>query len=161
MKLKTLIGSFLIVLCFACIGLAQSEKELVIKTARALETEPKSAETIKMRETALRWVVETDQVHLLVCGDLIGAILDKKNKNGSDMTGAYTIGMAAFKIENPTQAEDENAAQLAGLQTALKTYEVLIRDKPKTKFDKVDALIQKRDKGELAAFVAAADCGKK
>jgi hypothetical protein len=161
MKLRPVLGSFLIVMFCATLSIAQNEKELVIKTARALEIDPKSSSTIKMTGPALQWVIETDQVSIIACGGVFSLFSDKKNKNASDMTVAYTIGMAAFKLENPSQAKDENAAQLAGLDTALKNYEALVKDKPKTKFGKVDALREKRDKGELAAIVNAADCGKK
>jgi hypothetical protein len=142
-------------------GFAQNEKELVIKTARALETNPLANDTIKMREKALRWVIETDEVHLIVCGGVFSMFSDKKNKNGSDMIASYTIGMAAFKLENPAKANDENAAQLAGLETALKTYEAIVKEKPKTKNDGIEALLVKMNNGELAAAVNAADCGKK
>ncbi len=139
----------------------QNEKELVIKTAHALQTNPAAKETIKMREKALLWVIKTDEVNLIACGGVFSLFSDKKNKNGSDMTAAYLIGMAAFKLENPSMASDENASQLAGIETALKTYELLIKDKPKTRSEKIDSLVGKRDKDELAAFVNATDCGKK
>ncbi len=75
------------------------------------------------------------------------------------MTMGFMIGMAAYKLENPTK--DENAVQLAGLETALKAYEIAVPEKPKTKSDQVEALLAKRSNGELAALVNAGDCGKK
>ena len=77
------------------------------------------------------------------------------------MIAAYTIGMGAFKIQNPGRIADENAAQLAGLELALKVYESIVKEKPNTKFDPVEAVIVKRNSGVLAAEVAAANCGKK
>jgi hypothetical protein len=140
---------------------AQNEKDLVIKTARALEAGPLDGEARKAYGNALRWVIETDEVSIIACGGVFSLFSDKKNKNSSDMTAAYTIGMAAFKLENPEKAKDENAAQLAGLQTALKTYEGAVKEKPKNKFEKVEALIEKRNSDQLAGVVNAADCGKK
>ena len=75
------------------------------------------------------------------------------------MTGAYMIGMAAYRIQNPSA--DENAVQLAGLELALKAYEIAVKEKPKTKSDPIEALLVKRSNGELAGIVNAADCGKK
>ena len=161
MKKTCFLFVLLAIASLAQANFSQNEKELTIKTARALETAPLSSETIKMREKALKWVIETDEVHLTVCGEIFGFFSDKKNKNSSDMTGSYTIGMAAFKLEFADKATDENAAQLAGLNTALKTYEAIIKEKPKNKFDKIDALLAKRDSGQLAAMVNAADCSKK
>jgi len=77
------------------------------------------------------------------------------------MTMGYTIGMGAFKIGSPDKATDENAAQLAGLLLALKAYENGVADNPKTKFDKIETLLQKRTAGELTALVTGFDCGKK
>jgi hypothetical protein len=139
--------------------LGQTEKENVIAAARALESSPLEKETAKKAERALKWAIETDEVSLIVCGGTFSLFSDKKNKQSSLMTMAYTIGMAAYKIENPTK--DENSVQLAGLETALKAYEMAVKEKPKTKSDQVDALLVKRSNGELPAIVSAADCGKK
>jgi len=154
------LAALIIAIC-APAAFAQNEKELTVKTARALETSPLSNETANMEKTALKWVIETDDVHLIACGGVFALFSDKKNKNGSEMTAAYTIGMAAFKIEHPDQANDENAAQLAGLVTALRTYVAIVREKPKTKFDPVDALIDKMNNNQLAEVVNAQNCGKK
>lgn len=145
----------------AQLGFGQTEKEMVIKTARALEEKPFDKETKKMREQALKWVIETDEVSITACGGVMKPFLEKKNKFGSELTVAYTIGMAAFKLENPDKAKDENATQLAGLETALKSYEAILKENPKGKFEAVDALLTKRSNGELINYVVSADCGKK
>ena len=138
---------------------SQTDKENVVAAARALETAPLDKETSKMADRALKWAIETDEVHLVACGGTFTLFSDKKNKQSSLMTMGYTIGMAAYKVQNPTA--DENATQLAGLETALKAYEGAVKEKPKTKSDQVEALLAKRANGELAALVAAAECGKK
>ena len=140
-------------------ALGQSEKENVIAAARALETTPLDKSTAKIAERALKWTIETDEIHLIACGGTFGTFSDKKNKQSSLMTMGYMIGMAAYKIQNP--AADENAVQLAGLETALKAYEIAVKEKPKTKSDQVEALLVKRANGELVALVNAANCGKK
>jgi hypothetical protein len=154
-----LLGIFIVL--FTGFAFAQTEAELTIKAARAIETTPTSYETIKQREHSLKWLIETNDVHLIVCGGVFDLFSDKKNKNASEMTAAYTIGMGAFKLEFPAKAGDEDAAQLAGLNTALKTYESLVKEKPKTKFEKIESLIQKRDSNELAGIVSGFGCGKK
>ncbi len=153
--------SLALTLLFVSISFAQNEKELTIKTARALETAPLAVGTVQMREKALKWVIETDQVNIIVCGKIFELFSDKKNKNAGEMTAGYTIGMAAFKLEFPEKASDENAAQLAGLETALRSYETIVKEKPKAKFEKIDALVEKRSNGQLNALVTDANCGKK
>src|SRR5690349_8843755 len=111
----------------------QSNKDLVVRAAKAMETAPGTPETAQLASPALKYLIETDEVSLIVCGGVVSPILEKKNKNGSEMVGAYTIGMGAYKIQNPTST-DEDAAQLAGLELALKVYQSVVTAKPKTKF---------------------------
>ena len=166
MLTKRSVSSFIVTAAFLFVlsagsAFGQTDKENAVKAARAHETAPFAKETAAMREKALKWVIETDEVHLTVCGGIFSMFSDKKNKNATEITTAYTLGMAAFVIENADKANDEDAIQLAGLESALKTYEAIVKEKPKTKNDKIDALIAKRDSGQLAADVKAADCGKK
>ncbi len=137
----------------------QTEQENVVAAAQALESAPLDKDGARSTQRALKWLIETDQVSLTVCGGTFGLFSDKKNKHSSSMTMGYTIGMGAYRIQNPTA--DENAVQLAGLETALKVYEIGVKEKPKTKFDAVEALLPKRSNGELAAMVKGFDCGKK
>ncbi len=160
MKKSAIIFTFLIIGLSAQFSFGQSEKELVIKTARALEETPLDKETIKMREKALKWVIETDQVTVGLCGGIVGLFSDKKYKYSGELITTYSIAMAAFKLQNPDKKSDEGAAQLVGLESALKTYESILREKPKTKSDTLDTLVSKRNTGELSALVATIDCSK-
>jgi hypothetical protein len=161
MKIVAMLFAILIAGFAAQGAYAQDEKDLVIRTARALETSPEDPETIRMREQSMRWIIQTDQVTVNVCGGVFELFGNKKNNNGPDMTASYTVAMAAFKLAHPDQVSDDKAAQLAGLESALKTYEVLVIAKPKTKNDPVEKLLVKRNNGELAALVAGIDCNKK
>lgn len=105
--------------------------------------------------------MQTDDVSVVLCGgDLMAPILNKKNKNSTELIGQYTIGMAAFKLQNPSNT-NENDAQLAGLESVLKVYEKLVAVKPKTKHDGMESLLAKRNANELKAAVDQADCAKK
>jgi len=157
---------------FLCVGLTAqisfgqatkpSDKEMLVKATRFLEEKPLDKDAKKIREWAMFYVIETKDVSVVLCGgDLTKAALEKKNKHGSELLGQYTFGMAVFKLENSTKATDENAAQLAGLESMLKSYEAMVKENPKAKFAGMDDLIKKRDNGELKALVEAADCGKK
>lgn len=151
-----------LVSAFAASGFAQSfGKEQIIKAAPYLEANPFSKEAPTIRALAVKYVIETDEVNVIVCGgDLMAPILDKKNKNSSELTAQYTIAMAAFKLTHP-ENKDENDAQVAGLESALRAYEKMISEKPKTRHDGMDRLLKMRDNGELAAASAARNCGKK
>jgi hypothetical protein len=138
---------------------AQSGRTSVKQAAADIEAGTSTKEAISNRQEALKWTIETDEISLIACGGTFGPFVDKKNKNGPELTEAYMIGMAAYRRDNPN--ENENAVQQAGVELALKVYDRIIKEKPKTKFKAVDDLIAKRDNGELAGFIAAAYCGKK
>jgi len=157
--LSTLLFCVVLFVIGSSAAFGQTEQENVIAAARALETAPLDKDTSKMTERALKWAIETDEVHLIACGGTFGLFSDKKNKQSPLMTTSYMIGMTAYKLQNPSASE--NDVQLAGLETALKAYEIAVKEKPKTKSDQVEALLVKRSSGELAALVNAADCGKK
>jgi hypothetical protein len=166
MKKTTVIFAMFLIALTAQIGFAQDkkaeDKELLIKASKFLEEKPFDKNAKDIRGWAVNYIILTDQVSILICGgELLTPVLDKKNKNSTELVGQYTIGMAAFKLANPSKKDDENAAQLAGVESMLKAYEAMIAEKPKTKFDGMDALITKRDKGEIKGIIDAANCGKK
>jgi hypothetical protein len=137
----------------------QNEKEMIIKAARFLEEKPFDKEAKNIRAWAFTYAAETKDVTVIVCG-LSGPFLDKKVKFGSELLGQYLIGMTAFKVENPSNT-DENAAQFAGIESALKAYETMLKENSKAKAAKIDELLAKRNDGTLAKHVSDADCGKK
>lgn len=165
MKKLTIIFTLLVVGLFAHSVFAQDQqkdKEMLIKAAKFLEEKPLDKDAKKIRSWAVTYIIQTDQVSVVLCGgELMEPVLSKKNKNSGDLISQYTIAMAAFKLANPDKKDDENAAQLAGIESALKAYQVMIAENPKTKFDGMDILLSKRDKGELKAAVEAANCAKK
>lgn len=138
----------------------ESDRDKFIKAAKFLEENPLDKKAKDVRTWAFVWAADTTEVTAVICGGTAGPFLDKKLKFGSEMLHQYTIAMVAYKLQNPTSM-DENAAQLAGVESALKVYEKLVADKPKGKAKTIDDLIAKRDSGELAKWVADADCGKK
>jgi hypothetical protein len=96
-----------------------------------------------------------------MCSGTMKLIPEKKNKFKGELLMQFTFGMAVYKLENPDKKTDENAAQLAGLESMLRTYEVMVAENEKAKNAELDALLVKRNNGELKALVEAADCGKK
>jgi len=149
----------LVVAFSAQAAFAQSGKQLVKTAAADIEAGVSTKESISNRQAALKWTIETEEISLIACGATFGPFVAKKNKNGGALTEAYMIGMADYRINNPDA--EENAVQQAGVELALKVYDRLVKEKPKTKFKEVDDLITKRDNGQLKYFITAADCGKK
>ena len=134
---------------------------MLVQIAQMLEEQPFNEKAKDFRAWAITYVIQTDAVSVVVCaGKIVEPLLDKKNKYGSELTGQYTIGMAAFKLKNPDKADDENAAQLAGLESAIKAYQAMVKEKPKAQFVGMDDFAAKLQSGELKKMVDEADCGK-
>lgn len=138
----------------------QDESQMLIKTVSLLKEKPFDKEGDKMRQRALKWLIETDKVSVTVCSLMISQI-EAKYKYKSDVFTQYTLGMAAFKLSNPDKAQDEAAAQLGGIESALRFYEAIVKEKPKTKSPFMDELLAKRAAGLLSAYVAANNCKEK
>lgn len=161
---RTIISAVMLILFLASAGLTRTgqksgknEPEILIKAARTLEAQPLAKDAKDIRRWAIEWIIATDKVSVKACSLIISGT-EKKYKYGSEIFGQYTIGMAAFKLENPDKAADEDAAQVAGIESALVSYEAIIKEQPKATSAFLDSLIVKRSQGELAKFAKENNC---
>jgi hypothetical protein len=164
MRTRYLLCAAVLISLFSVIGHAlavqtseQDAPATLIKSAQFLEEKPFDKDAKKVRGWAIGWLIETDKVHLKICSLLV-ANLDKKYKYGSELLGQYTIGMGAFKLSNSDKSSDDDAAQLAGVESALKSYEAMVAEQPKAKHAFMDDLLAKRSQGTLAAYVKENNC---
>ena len=132
----------------------------LIKATKFLEEKPLDKEAKNIRSWAISWVIQTDKVSVTVCSLLVSGI-DKKYKYSGEIFGQYTIGMAAFKLANPDKAKAEDAAQVAGIESALTSYEAMVKEQPKAKNNFLDDLVAKRGDGSLPKHVADKNCKSK
>lgn len=165
MKKLSILFALLLICLTAQFAFAQSQKEKdrasFISNAKLLERKPFDPNAAAAREWGFKWLVETDDVSVTLCSETMKLIPEKKNKFKSELLMQFNFGMAVFKLENPDKKTDEAAATLAGLESALRTYEAMVAENEKAKNAEMDALLAKRSNGELKAVVEAAACGKK
>jgi hypothetical protein len=157
------------------------EVESFLKAAKFLEEKPLDKSAKELRGQALKWLIVTDKVSVSLCSLLISGS-EKKYKYNAEIFNQYTLGMAAFKLSNPDKAKgpkpsalspekipetrilnssDEDAAQLAGIESAIKAYEAILAEQPKAKSVLMDDLLAKRAAGTLAKYVAENNCKPK
>ena len=55
----------------------------------------------------------------------------------------------AFVIETPDKAADTKAANLAAVESVLKTYQAILKQKPDAKAKPLDDLLKKQSQGKL------------
>ena len=153
----------LILICGSALSVRAGQKDekeeidLLIKSAKFLEEKPLDKKARDVRSWAVKWLIVTDKVSVTVCSLLLSG-LDKKYKYESEILTQYTIGMGAFKLSNPDKAKDEEAAQLAGIESAIRSYEAMVTEQPKAKSVFMDGLLAKRADGTLAKYVADNNC---
>ena len=145
-------------------GQSKAAQDFVVN-AKLLEKRPFDKNAPAVREGGFRWLVETDEVSVALCSGTMKLIPDKKNKFKSELTMQLTFGMAVFKLENPAMKSDEKAAQLAGVESVLRTYEVMLKENEKARNGDLDLLLAKQKSGDLKAAVdeafEAGKCGSK
>lgn len=141
------------------------ERATAVKAARLLETDPFSKDAKKAREWFTLWLIEVPDISVEVCTGYLKPLYDAKSKNyATEIATQIMFSSAAFIIEHADQAKDRVAVNLAGLEGAVKTYEAIVKEKPKAKSEFLDGLITKREKGELRAYVegiAKTECKSK
>ncbi|MDM7923190.1 MAG: hypothetical protein QUS14_12895 [Pyrinomonadaceae bacterium] len=145
------------------LGQSQSEKDRAafISNTRLLEKVPFNPNAAGAREWGFKWLVETDQVTVAICGGTMELIPEKKNKFKAELLMQHTFGMGVFKLENPDKKSDEKSAQMAGFESMLRAYEVMVNENEKARNSNLDSLLAKQKAGELKAVVDAAfDKGK-
>jgi len=65
------------------------------------------------------------------------------------ITRQYMMASGAFQIENPDKAADTKAANLAAVESVLKTYQAILKQKPDVKAKPLDDLLKKQSQGKL------------
>ena len=120
---------------------ADKDRASFISNTRLLEKKPFDPNAAVARTWGFKWVAETDQVSVGVCGGPMKLIPEKKNKFKSELLLQQMFGMAVFKLENPDKKNDEKAAQLAGFESMLRAYEVMVVENEKAKNAEMDALL--------------------
>lgn len=137
-------------------GAAQkADHQQLFDAKHFLEDNPFDKDAVALRGWALQWINKTKDVTVLLC-EVSTVFVDDKKKVGPELLAQYMIGMATFKLQN--KGAEEQTAQLAGLDSALNAYRVMVEQKPEVKDPAFDALQQKRADGDLAKLVDDPKC---
>ena len=132
----------------------RQERADAVRLARLLENEPLNRDAKRVREWFLEWLIEIPDMTVDACPAYLEPLYQKKRKNyASIITDQRLFSGVAYMIDHPDQADDKVAVNLAGLEGALKAYQAILRKKPDKRWPFLDDLINKRDRGELKAYV--------
>ena len=139
---------------------APEDRIKALEIARSLEADPLGKQAKEQRTWLILWLTEVPDINVKACSSLLGPIVGSKKNYDSELFTQTIASAAAFMIANPDKAKDDVAVYTAGLEGSLRTYESILKVKPKAKWPFLDDLLEKRNRGELAEHVrqAAAHC---
>jgi hypothetical protein len=132
----------------------REERTKVVERARWLEQNPLAHDAAETRQWLQEFIADVPDIRFWVCTDLLGHALDEHYAYSREANQQMLFSGAAFTLEHQDKGRDDIAVYTAGVEGALRAYEVLARSKPEAKLAFLDDLVTKRDHGQLAVYVA-------
>jgi hypothetical membrane protein len=125
-----------------------------VTLVRALEGDPLAANANATRQQLREWMIEVPDIRFKVCPDLLGHAVGTDYRYSREVNLQVLLSGAVLTIEDPGKARDDVAVYTAGVEGALRAYEVLVRSMPDAHLAALDNLIAKRDRSELVDHIA-------
>jgi hypothetical membrane protein len=130
------------------------ERAKAITIARVLERDPLTKGAAANRQWLLNWIIEVPDIRFKSCVGLLSPGVGNHYRYSAEVNQQIIFSAAAFKLENPDHLRNDTGAYIAGVEGALRAYEMLMKSVPDAKLAFLDDLVAKRDNGELADHVA-------
>jgi hypothetical protein len=129
------------------------ERARAVKVAHELEDDPLAKDAKDNREWVVQWIVDIPDITVNVCFDYFGKMPNPPRGHSKEIVRQMIISSAAFMIEHPDKAKDEQAVATAGLLGALKAYQSILKGESDARWPYMDKIVQMRDQGKLDDFV--------
>jgi hypothetical protein len=130
------------------------ERARAVKIAHDLENDPLAKDAKEQRAWVIQWIVDIPDITVNVCFDYFGKLPDPPRAHSAEIARQMVISSAAFMIEHPDKAKDEQAVALSGLLGSIKAYQAILKQDPASRWGQMDKLIQMREQGKLDDYVA-------
>jgi hypothetical protein len=130
------------------------ERTRAVKIAHQLEDDPLAKDAKDNRQWVIQWIIDIPDITVTVCDDYFGAIPKTPRAHMREIVSQMTISSAAFMIEHPDKAKDEQAVAMAGLLGSLKAYQSILKGDPSSRWPFVDKVIMMREEGKLDDYVS-------
>lgn len=125
------------------------ERARWVETTHKLESAPLDDSVNQQGEAALKRLSDVHDIHVPLCPAILSEFNGMKYAYSHTITRQYMLASAAFLIENPDKAADTKAANLAAVDSVLKTYQAILQQKPDAKAKPLDDLLKKQSQGKL------------
>jgi hypothetical protein len=156
---RTALATFALILILPGLAAARgpstaAERKKAVETTRHLERFPLAPGADGERKWLLKWIVDIPDINVRGCaGPLDVLAVDSEGRHGRELYVQAMFGMTAFMIENPRKKADWVAVQTAGVESTLRAYQALLVAAPGARWEELDALLQARHEGQLAAVI--------
>lgn len=129
------------------------DKAQALALVRQLEEEPLASGAENARQWLTNFIVNAPDLFISTCPELLGP-LNGQGKNGApELVGQLYFGNAAWAIQNPEKATDREAVFVGGIESALRVYDSLLKQKSRWRWPLLDDLRSRSKKGTLADYV--------
>jgi hypothetical protein len=129
------------------------ERKRAVEIDTLLENDPLNKNAKALSRELLIWLVEIPDIVVTICTGMLGDYSKIKGEYAGTITTQMSFGGTRFVIEHPDQAKDEYQVYLAGVESALKTYQNIRKTKPKVRLEPLEQLLVKQQAGELPDFI--------
>jgi hypothetical protein len=138
------------------------ERARAVKVAHELEEDPLAKDAKEHRDWMIQWIVDIPDITVDVCFEYFGTLPDPPKGHSAEITKQMVLSSAAYMIEHPDKAKDEQAVALSGLLGALKAYQAILKQDFASRWAHLDKLVQMREQGKLDSYVAETrkKCGR-
>lgn len=120
-----------------------------VEVTHKLESSPLDDSVNRQGEAAFKRLSDVHDVHVLLCPALLSEFNGMKYAYAHTITRQYMLASGAFQIEDPDKAADAKTTALAAVESVLKTYQGILKQKPGAKAKPLDDLLKKQSQGKL------------
>jgi hypothetical protein len=122
----------------------------ILTQSKWLEANPLAENRGEVVSEVMNWWIANPKLTLTSCAIPLSG---KNGKAEKIMTVLAPIGVGAFLLENPTRRRDTFAANVAGIESALRAYERAVAQDETVRDTFYDDLVRQMKAGELSAYV--------
>lgn len=154
--LPALLTAFLVASpCFAQEATTSSaeDRAQALSLVKQLEEDPLASGAENARQWLTNFIVNAPDLFISTCPELLGP-LNGQGKNGApDLIAQLYFGNAVWAIQNPDKATNRDAMFVGGLESTIRLYESLLKQKSRWRWPILDDLRGRVTKGTLADYV--------
>ena len=129
------------------------ERARFVALVRLLERDPLAENANAIRQQVRQWTIDVPDVRFKVCPDLLGHAIANDYPYSREIKLQVMLSGAVLTLEDPGEARDDVAVYTAGVEGALRVYQVLVKSTADAHLAALDDLIGKRDRGELVDHI--------